>query len=104
MKIARNLIVGRWLHSHEEDTDQHSVYRPANFSFGPARGRRGFDLKSDGTCTSIGIAPEDGGAEQSCRWEFKAGKIPRAIVHLPNGETQELSIESVDNEKLVVRK
>jgi hypothetical protein len=103
-KIAKAQLLGRWLHSNEEDTASQSVYRPATFSFGPARGRRGFELRPDGSCTSIGIAPQDGSAEQPCRWEFKDGNEPRAILHLPTGETQVLRVASVDDQKLVVRK
>jgi hypothetical protein len=102
--IARGLLTGRWLHAHEEDTPTHSVYRPEGFSFAPARGRRGFELRPDGTCTWIGIAAEDGPATSSCTWEFAGGKEPRAIVHFGEGKTEVLRIVSVDKGKLVVNK
>lgn len=34
----------RWLHSHEEDTADVRVYRPAEYPFPPARGRDGFEF------------------------------------------------------------
>jgi hypothetical protein len=101
---ARRLLTGRWLHSHEEDTPTQSVYRPEGFSFAPARGRRGFELHADGSCTWIGIAPQDGSAESPCTWEFAGGKEPRAILHMAPGKSEVMRIASIDKGKLVVHK
>lgn len=38
-----------WVHSFEEDTEGVTVYRPADYAFPPARGRRGMELAADGT-------------------------------------------------------
>ncbi len=35
-----------WMHSHEEDSGDVQVYRPADYDFPPARGRRGFELQA----------------------------------------------------------
>jgi len=37
-----------WVHSHEEDSDEEMVFRPAAYEFPPSRGRRSFELKPDG--------------------------------------------------------
>lgn len=54
----------RWWHSFEEDHDDVRVYRPEGFDFPPARGRRGLELRPDGTCIEFtigrGDAPEAG--------------------------------------------
>jgi hypothetical protein len=101
---SRHLLLGRWLHSHEEDTATESVYRPGSFPFGPSRGRRGFEFRPDGSCTSIGIAAQDGPAEEHCKWEVKNGKDLRAILHFDSGKDRIFRIASVDSDKLVVRK
>ena len=42
-------VVGHWIHSHEEDTGDTEVYRPAGYPFPLSRGRRGFELRPGGT-------------------------------------------------------
>jgi len=101
---SERLLLKRWRHSHEEDTATETVYRPESFGFAPSRGRHGFELRPDGTCTFVGIAPQDGMAEESCTWELENGKELRAVLHLGSGKNRVLHIASVDDQKLVVRK
>jgi hypothetical protein len=62
-------LAGRWTHSFEEDHDGITVYRRADFTFPPARGRRGVEFRPDGTFVQLdfgrGDAPEPGA---SGRW------------------------------------
>jgi hypothetical protein len=46
-----------WVHSHEEDSDEEMVFRPAAYEFPPSRGRRSFELKPDGILAEGGIGP-----------------------------------------------
>jgi hypothetical protein len=46
-------LAGRWTHSFEEDHDGITVYRRADFTFPPARGRRGVEFRPDGTFTEL---------------------------------------------------
>jgi len=41
--IKRAQVAGRWVHSHEEDTDDEMVFRAADsgYAFPPSRGRAG---------------------------------------------------------------
>jgi hypothetical protein len=71
-------VNGRWTHSFEEDHDGISVYRPDDFAFPPARGRRGVEFRPDGTLVEWAIgrgdAPE---ARPGGRWDA-AGRITGA--------------------------
>lgn len=62
-KNALDNLRQRRLHSHEEDTDTETVYRPADYDFPLSRGRSGFDLKQDNKLAEINIAPTDGTTE-----------------------------------------
>ena len=53
-------IFKRWVHSHEEDTEEVKVFRPANYRFPRSRGRSGFEIREDGTFLLYAIAPTDG--------------------------------------------
>ena len=72
MDDLRSRLTGRWMHSHEEDTADVAVYRPASYDFPPARGRNGFEFSADGRATYIGIAATDGSNQIPGRWELDA--------------------------------
>ena len=37
-------VAGRWVHSHEEDSGDELVFRPAGYAFPPSRGREALTL------------------------------------------------------------
>jgi hypothetical protein len=101
---AEKRIVGTWLHSHEEDTDTQLVYRPDDFDFPPARGRRGYEFRSDHSCNSIGISPRDGQAKTPCTWQLHERPRREIVLTFADGRKEVLAIESVDEARLIVRK
>lgn len=42
-------LAGHWIHSHEDDSGDTEVYRPADYRFPLSRGRRGFEFRAGGT-------------------------------------------------------
>jgi hypothetical protein len=94
----------RWLHSHEEDTGTERVYRPAGFAFPPSRGRTGFELRPDRTCSRIGIAARDGSTEQDCSWEYEENEGRALTLIMGAGDRQTLQVVSVSGDRLVVKK
>ncbi len=97
-------LVGVWRHSREEDTTSEAVYRPDSFDFPPARGRTGYEFRSDHSCDYLGLSPRDGSARQSCSWQLRGGAHPEIVVKFPDGREDVLPLVSVDAERLVVRK
>jgi hypothetical protein len=65
-------IVGSWIHSWEEDTDEVTVYRPEDYPFPPSRGREGYEFLSGGSLIYHGIGPADGPTSEPGRWEETA--------------------------------
>ena len=63
-------LIGAWIHSHEDDTEEVKVYRPASYNFPPARGREGFEIKEGGECIYHGIAPADGNTSEVASWSW----------------------------------
>ena len=47
-QINQDALYQHWVHSHEEDTNTEIVFRPATYNFPRSRGRRSFELKTDG--------------------------------------------------------
>ena len=100
--LDRQLLHRRWVHSHEEDTDRGMVFRPAGFDFPPSRGRLSFELRPDGTLLERGIGPADAPDQFEGTWDLESGD--RLILHRP-GQAEprrELTVESVDADRLVV--
>lgn len=64
-------LLGRWLHSYEEDEPGIDVYRPADHDFPPSRGRKGMQFDPDGTYTDIRIGPTDRLQERPGRWSLR---------------------------------
>ena len=66
-----------WFHSREEDAGGTMVYRPAEYEFPPARGRRGLEIKANGSFVLYEIAPTDGGLPVPGRWEALGADVIR---------------------------
>jgi hypothetical protein len=93
-------LLQHWMHSHEEDSGDVRVYRPADYEFPPARGRRGFELEPGGEAAIYGPGPSDRPEATTGRWEFSGAGSGSGRLKL-GGE--ELEIVSVEPDRLVVR-
>lgn len=92
----------RWVHSHEEDTDEEVVFRPAAFEFPPSRGRRSFELRPDGALAEGRIGPTDMPFETEGNWELHGDRL---VLHRGLSEAPRvMRIASVDDERLIVEK
>lgn len=98
--VKPSVLIGAWRHSHEEDTGSVSVYRPAGYRFPPARGRKGFEFREDGTLAGTGYGPADRPSTSAGRWAVKGRRLQ---IEGPEG-TQSLEIESVTPDRLILKK
>ena len=94
-------LAQEWLHSHEDDTATTTVYRPASFAFPPSRGRKGFHLQTGGILTLGRPGPTDRMETSDGTWQLSGKQLKLASE--AEG-TQVLSIESVESDRLVVKK
>ena len=103
-QFARELLYGRWLHAHEEDTETEMVFRPADYEFPPARWRTGFELEPDGTLAELAPGPTDRLEEESAgTWELAGDDL--VLRSGPGGgERRVLRIASLEGDRLVVRR
>ena len=68
-------VAGRWVHSHEEDTDEEMVFRPADRPLPPSRGRTSFELRRDGTYVESSPGPADAPVQASGRWALEGDRL-----------------------------
>lgn len=96
-------VCGRWVHAHEEDTDDEMVFRPAGTDLPPSRGRIAFELRADGTFMETGLGATDVPEEATGSWALTGDTIS-----LSEGATQgvprEMEVVTADEGKLVIRK
>jgi len=96
-------LIGTWVHSYEEDTDDMAVYRPASHPLPPARGRRGLEFAADGTVTERPLGHGDAPGTRTGRWTPVATDGSRLALTFSGAERQ-LEVLYVDQEVLKVRK
>lgn len=102
-QIDTEALLQEWTHSREEDTETETVYRPASYDFPPARGRKSFTLKPEGSLIEGGIAPNDARQETAGKWELDGDRL---IFYTKSASepSRVLKIKSVDKDRLVVDK
>jgi hypothetical protein len=99
--VRREILVRRWMRSHEEDAGGQAVYRPAGWAFPPSRGRAGFDLRPDGTLLRLQPGPADRPRKARGRWRLEGDRL--VLLGMGAGETpQTLKIVSASEDRLVV--
>lgn len=93
-----------WVHSHEEDTEDVSVYRPRDYEFPLSRGRTGFEIKEGGEFVRYDIAPDDGLKIDIGRIKQEGPNKLRVNFEDPKIQPSILNIVSCDDNVLRVRK
>jgi hypothetical protein len=96
-------LLGRWMHSHEEDIRGTAIYRPREYEFPSARGRTGFDFIASGKTVYYGIADTDGVKELSGRWETRGSDGIKITFDEERIQPIVLHVLTCDADKLVVR-
>jgi hypothetical protein len=93
-------LLQHWVHSFEESTPPQTVYRPVTYSFAPARGREGFEIKENGVFISHPIGPGDLNMTIEERWALE----DHELVVTGKGKRQLYKLISVTKERLVLER
>lgn len=92
-----------WIHSHEDDTKEISVFRPSTYHFPPSRGRRGLEFKKNGEFIEYKISPADGLIKCVGYWHQKEKN--KIVVQFKDNNIKSYSITliSVDKNMLKIK-
>lgn len=93
---------GRWVHSHEEDSADEMVFRPAGHSFPPSRGRTAFELRPDGTYLESSPGPVDRPEHSSGSWSLHGGRLVLARPDERSAQTWEIA--EAQSDRLTLRR
>ena len=104
MEDWQECILRQWVHSHEEDTQDMRVYRPAGYNFPPSRGRMGFEFREGGELVYYGIARADGSELSSGRWTIEGSNQVRIDVDNERMQPLVMEVVSCDDETLKVKR
>jgi hypothetical protein len=99
---GKELLERRWVHSHEEDTDDEMVFRPADRTFPPSRGRTSFELRPDGTYVETSPGPVDVPEESEGSWSLDGDRLILGASGDRPGHAWEIT--SAEGDRLTVRK
>ena len=102
--VDREQLQGRWVHAHEEDTDEEMVFRPADYDLPPSRGRLAFELRGDGTFAEAGLGAADVPEEASGTWDLEEGERIVLGEGAAQGVPRVMPIASAEPQKLVIKK
>jgi hypothetical protein len=72
---SEDSLLGRWVRSHEDDTEHELVFRPESYDFPPSRGRTAIELRPDGTYVESAPGPVDVPEEHSGRWTLEGDRL-----------------------------
>jgi hypothetical protein len=95
-------LAGRWVHSHEEDSDEEMVFRPASHPFPPSRGRASFELRPDGSYVERAPGPDDRPVESEGHWSLAGQRLQLSADGDRPGHDWEVTAAEPD--RLAVRK
>ena len=96
-------MIGRWVHSHEEDSETERVFRLADHPFPPSRGREAFELRSDGTYVGQRPGPTDEPRETTGTWALNGPELSIQEGD-PDRIDRTMTVIAAEPDRLVVRR
>jgi hypothetical protein len=91
-----------WLHAHEEDSPGRAVFRPDSHPLPPSRGRFGYQFLPGGRVKKLGPGPTDRRSSQDGTWSMDP--TGRITVRIPGQPDEVLEVESLEDDRLIVKK
>lgn len=87
-----------WIHLFEEDGADYRAFRRSDYAFPPARGREGFEIKSDGSFVHYQIGPVDAPVVVNGKWKMQGNN--RLHIMPETGEAWTLEIVELSKDLL----
>lgn len=104
VRFRRADLLGRWVHAHEEDSDEVMVFRPAQHDLPPSRGRMAFELRPEGTFAESGLGPADVPEQATGTWELENEDRIVLSEGAGGGVPRMMEIASLDEERLAIKR
>lgn len=92
--INADNLIGEWVHSHEEDSDNSKVFRLSSYEFPPSRGREKINLKEKGSLVYTPISSNDLPKSYNGTWKVDKSEL---ILEFDNKKKTFKIIESANS-------
>ena len=73
--ITSEMLVGEWVHSHEESDGKEKVYRPSTYNFPLSRGRDKLNLQKSNALVFSTSGPDDRPINYKGEWLLSANQL-----------------------------
>jgi hypothetical protein len=103
-RIDRNALLQKWVHSHEEDTAEEMVFRPASYAFPRSRGRKSFELGPNGRLATSAIGADDRSVQGQGSWQLDNDDKLTLQSAGASASRSEMRLLHVESDRLVVKK
>ena len=97
----RSALERKWVHAHEEDSEDELVFRPATRQLPPSRGRRSFDLRPDGSYLERSPGPVDAPEESRGHWSLDGDRL---VLDAGDEAGQTWEVAAVEDDRLTLKK
>lgn len=102
MPFDKNILLGVWLHAHEEDTLGREVFRPESYPLPPSRGRSGYAFFPDGRVRKMFPGPTDRPIQVQGTWVMDdEGRI---TISIPAQPDVVLELDTLKPEQMIIIK
>jgi hypothetical protein len=101
-EYRKEALHGRWTHSHEEDSETETVFRPDSHPFPPSRGRLSIELRPDGTYVESAPGPVDVPERTGGTWTLEGDRLVLEAEGERPGHAWEVT--AAEGDRLAVRK
>jgi hypothetical protein len=95
--VESDLLHGRWVHSHEEDSAGEMVFRRPDHPFPRSRGRTSFELNPDGSYVESSPGPVDVPEQSRGEWALDGDRLVLGGRHA-------WQVAQVEPDRLVVKR
>ncbi|NML32755.1 hypothetical protein [Paraburkholderia antibiotica] len=95
-------LEGQWLHAHEEDADDCSVFRPGGTPLGPSRGRSAYEFHADGRVSVSGPGPDD--RRRAVEGSYALAPDGTLTIKVAGRADEVMQVQSLDSDRLVVKR
>lgn len=93
-------LLGRWVHSHEEDAESGLVFRSPEHPFPPSRGREAWELRADGTLGIRRPGAADVPEEIEGTWALEGAEL---VLYEEGAAERRLTVVEAGEGRLVLR-
>lgn len=101
-QIIKDSLIGEWVHSKEEDTDDEIVYRPPSYDFPLTRAARDtYQFSPDGRVIKGKPSGSDGINEIDGSWNLESNEI---FIYKDEKLVTKETVASIAKDKLVIKK